>query len=435
MPGRTQLILLACLLACTASAQETFTLEQSLRLAVANGAAVQQAEETLLASGEKVRESRAARYPFATLSAAYMRLGPVQEFTIPMGPLSYTMQMGVENSYSAGVGIQYQLFNWGRTGTAIEVSDWGRKISEEGVSGAKIGAAWQMTQVFYGILLSDEAIAVLEKTLEAWENRLAAVRQRVDAGLMSRYDLRSVEVQRSSARGRLLDARAGRDKLGLLFNRLAGRPQDAPVRLAGALACDGSPGEADSLAREAFERRVELRQARLQEGMARRQSDLARTGDKPILAVNAAYGFRNGYFPDLDVLRQNWSAGVSLSWPLFDGFRTAAQSEQAEIAARLARLRAADLQNAIALEVRQASVDLALNRDKIALEETKRIQAEDALAIAEERYEKGLQSTLELLDAQNAVENARLNLLQSVYNCVISRCALEKAVGISFYAE
>ena len=69
------------------------------------------------AADGKTRESRGARYPLATLSAAYMRLGPVQEFTIPIGPKSYTMQMGVENSYSAGVGLQYQLFNWGRTGT------------------------------------------------------------------------------------------------------------------------------------------------------------------------------------------------------------------------------------------------------------------------------------------------------------------------------
>jgi outer membrane protein TolC len=134
-------------------------------------------------------------------------------------------------------------------------------------------------------------------------------------------------------------------------------------------------------------------------------------------------------------MRQNWNAGVNLSWPLFDGFRTDAQVEQAEINTRLARLRVDDLRESVALEIRQALIDLNVNREKIALEDVKREQAEEALAIAEERYQKGLQSTLEVLDAQNSLESARLNRLQAVYNCVMSRFALEKAAGISPYAE
>jgi outer membrane protein len=166
-----------------------------------------------------------------------------------------------------------------------------------------------------------------------------------------------------------------------------------------------------------------------QEEMARKQIALASTFDKPTLSLGANAGLRNGFFPNPDVLRGNWSAGITVAFPLFDGFRTSAQVQQAETALRIAELRTRDLVPAVELEIRQVLIDLSTNEERMALEQMRADQAEEALRIAAERHAGGLLSTLELIDAEVGLQNARLGCLQALSNCIQSRYALDKATG------
>jgi outer membrane protein len=154
--------------------------------------------------------------------------------------------------------------------------------------------------------------------------------------------------------------------------------------------------------------------------------------DKPNVNLSLTWGLRNGYMPNLDVLRGNWNAGILLSYPLFDGFRTKHQLDQAEVNVHLARMRYEDIRNAVAMEVHTSLVDLRANEEKIAVEQVKVKQAEEAVKIADDRYTKGLLSTIDLLDSQTSLENAKLSLLQATYNAIISRYNLDKAVGKKF---
>ena len=121
---------------------------------------------------------------------------------------------------------------------------------------------------------------------------------------------------------------------------------------------------------------------------------------------------------------------VVLAYPLFDGFKTRNQLDQADVNIHLAQMRYEDVKNAVSMEVNQSLVDLQANEEKIRIEEVKVKQADEALKIADERYAKGLLSTIDLLDSQMSLESARLNLLQATYNAIISKYNLDKAVGV-----
>ena len=82
--------------------------------------------------------------------------------------------------------------------------------------------------------------------------------------------------------------------------------------------------------------------------------------------------------------------------------------------------------------MRQALLDIQSAWQKIEIGQLTITQAEKALKIAEERYQKGLVDTLDLLSSQATLSNARLNLLQSAYNFNLNRYNLEKAVGKEF---
>jgi outer membrane protein TolC len=63
------------------------------------------------------------------------------------------------------------------------------------------------------------------------------------------------------------------------------------------------------------------------------------------------------------------------------------------------------------------------------VEKAKIAQAADALRIAEDRYQGGLLSATDLVDAQNGLESARLNYLQLVYNHIMSTYTLFRSCG------
>jgi outer membrane protein len=283
--------------------------------------------------------------------------------------------------------------------------------------------------LYYGTLYFREAVKVLDEAIASFEKKRATAVERYDAGLASSFDVSLLETQVSGLRAQRLDFLASIDKFRIAFNTLAGRDPGAPFEPADELAF--RPGDLlpEALLREALDTRVEFRQWRHQVDLAKASAELAKTGDKPTLAATFNYEFRNGFMPEIDKIRGNWTALLTLSYPVFDGFRVRSQVAAASSALRAAEMRKTDLERTLTMEIATALTDLRTFEAKWPLEGLKIKQAEDALRIAEERFRSGLLSANDLVDAQNAVENARLSRLQLVYNHTLSRYTLLRSCG------
>ncbi|PIU44727.1 MAG: hypothetical protein COS95_07490 [Ignavibacteriales bacterium CG07_land_8_20_14_0_80_59_12] len=409
------------------------TLKDALGLTVKNSSMVLQAEQAVYGAEAKASESRSPLYPQMNVQSSYARLGPISSFSLDIPPMPpVTMKFGNENSYNVGISLQHSLFNWGRTQTGIEMGELGVRISETALATTQTAAAYQVIQAFYGILLSHESLRVFDQTIQALQTRKAMMKRRYESGLMSNFDLLTMDVQIAGIEGRKLEIETSLRKLEILFNKLTGRPLDMPVALAGQIEEQSYAFNTDSLLHAALESRGELRQAALQEDLARRQADMARTADKPNIAVNASYLLRNGLFPNLDALRGTWNASIVLAYPAFDGFRTSAQVDQAEVNVRVTELRRAELEQSVAMDVRQAIVDLQSNKQRIQIEKVRLEQAKEALEIATERHAGGFLSTIDLLDSQMSYQNAHLGYLQAITNHILAKYAIDRVTGKKF---
>jgi outer membrane protein len=149
----------------------------------------------------------------------------------------------------------------------------------------------------------------------------------------------------------------------------------------------------------------------------------------PSLKVNLAYGLKNGYIPNLDVLRGNWVAAVGVQVPIFNGFKTRSQEQESEANLRATRAHTTDVERAVTSEVLQAVSDVRASLDKIQTSELQVRQAKQAIDMATVRYESGVVTNLDLIDAQTALAQAELFHLQALYHYVLSRYALGKSIG------
>jgi outer membrane protein len=421
--------LILSMAAAAASAQEAMTLKEAAGLILKNNQQVAIAAEAVTGAETKIGESKSLYLPQVSLAGSYTRMSLFGEFSVPFNGQMMSIKFGTPNNYNLRASVMEQVFNWGRTARTVEMSRAGLALANDGVDLAKHMLSYQAVPLYYGTLYFREAVKVLDEAIASFEKKRATAVERYDAGLASSFDVSLLETQVSGLRAQRLDFLASIDKFRIAFNTLAGRDPGAPFEPADELAF--RPGDLlpEALLREALDTRVEFRQWRHQVDLAKASAELAKTGDKPTLAATFNYEFRNGFMPEIDKIRGNWTALLTLSYPVFDGFRVRSQVAAASSALRAAEMRKTDLERTVTMEIATALTDLRTFEAKWPLEGLKIKQAEDALRIAEERFRSGLLSANDLVDAQNAVENARLSRLQLVYNHTLSRYTLLRSCG------
>jgi outer membrane protein TolC len=305
----------------------------------------------------------------------------------------------------------------------------GFDLAQDGVAMTKHMLSYQVVPLFYGTVFFKEAIKVLDDNIKAFERKQDIMDKRYQAGLASSFDKTLIQVQISALQAQKLDFENNIAKFRIAFNALAGRDEKAAFDPSADLAFEAGQFNQDELIKEALAGRIEFQQVEHQLNLGRASLDLAKTGNKPTLTATLNYEFRNGYMPDMEKIRGNWTAMLGVSYPVFDGFRVGSQVAQAQSSLKSVEMRKTDLERTVAMEILSALSDLKTIEQKFEIEELKIKQAEDALRIAEERYQNGFLSATDLVDAQNAVENARLNRLQLIYSHTLSKYSLFRSCG------
>lgn len=256
-------------------------------------------------------------------------------------------------------------------------------------------------------------------------------RQRVDAGLDNRLQLRQAESLIASARQQALAAQQRIDALRNALAALLGKGPDrgldiAPPRLLAA----PSPAVPDVLPSELLGHRADVVAARWRVEAAGRGIDAAEAAFKPSINLNALVGLASAGLSDLfsgDALLG--FGGPAISLPIFDGGRL--RSSLAERDADYDLAVAAYNQTLVAAlhEVTDA-VQAAHSLDAQIVAATRaRDAAREALDIADQRYGAGLGTQLEVLSAQRPLLQLEQQLASLHAQRYLATVDLDRALG------
>jgi outer membrane protein TolC len=128
-------------------------------------------------------------------------------------------------------------------------------------------------------------------------------------------------------------------------------------------------------------------------------------------------------------LNNNFTIGIGLSWDLFSGLATVAQTAQAREAKTTADLNLSDAQRQVDGDIRRNLRGVEVEIDAAKIAEANRHAAADGLVLAQERFTAGLANTLEVRDAQLKLTQADLSLLETRIDLEVAREALARTVG------
>lgn len=339
------------------------------------------------------------------------------------------------NQFGVSLATSWELDLWGRVRAGRNAAQASAEAAAADYAAAALSIAGQTCKAWFAAVEAKQQVALADRTVESHETTVARVRQRFARGVGDAVDVRLAESALATARAQ---AQQRRDALQAALRQvqaLAGDYPDAALDPGDTLPPPPPPVPA-GLPADLVARRPDLVAAERRVLAARFRTDAARAALYPRIALTGSLGTTTDEFADLlDGDFFVWSIAGNLLQPLFAGGRLRAQVEADEAAAREALAWWSSLVLAAYREVEQA---LASERhaaaQREALVEAVR-QAGAAEALAEQRYDRGLASFLEVLEAQRRALAARTELLAVERRRLDLRVDLCLALGGGFGPE
>ena len=256
---------------------------------------------------------------------------------------------------------------------------------------------------------------------------VALVDNRLENGLAARMDALRARARLAAAQQRQIAARAEQGKSRLRLARAIGLPLGQEFRLVETLGYTPVDLEADAAIALARNQRPDYLQALRTRDAA--QSTLAsrRSERLPRLTIEADIGSIGA---STDSGRTTYGAAAVLSVPLYEGGRQRADIDVARSALDAADARLRDLETAIHYQVHEALLDERAADAAVAVAVSALEIAEQQLVDARSRFEVGLSSSLEVVEAQEGLANAQVDLIESHFAHRVAKGAIARAVGI-----
>ena len=425
---RITLLALALVLALTPPlrAQDAITLNRALTTVIERYPSLDAAKAEIDAAGGRTMQSESARMLHISAYAQYNYLSFRPYVAFPSFPSLYET---ISNSYTSSVSAQQLLSDFGRTDAIIALARSGELSARDALEQARYQLGYETIQVFYGVILLHSSINVADEEIKALEEAERISKQKLGGGSATRFDVLTTQVRLSNAKNRITDIKAALEKQEARFRQLLGLDPEANVVLLGDFGPPPSiPSLADAIT-QGIENRPEMKLAKDSATSANLKVDVVNKKDRPVIAASGAAGLEDAQMPNLYSNHTYFAGAVSVSVPLFTGRRTEGEKIEARAQLRTADARVAELHRMIATDISDAISDLKAALSRVRSTDMLVDQAQEALLLAKSRYENGVITTFELLDAQSSARSAELNRLQTRFDCVIAGKALERATG------
>lgn len=407
----------------TATAQK-LTLDESVKIAVQNNPTVQIAKENVGRADALVRQALSQGMPKLTLIGTYTRLDQIT--TVSFGPDSFTF--GTLETRSVNLVLDQPVDVSGVIRTARGIAKLGTCSVQFGLDQAINDVTLETKVAYFNVLRSRRFLKVQEDTVSLLKAHLKDTETRRQAGDATKFEVLRAETAVANALQGLIAAQNGVHLADSALNTILVRPIDSPVEPAEPAQPKYFTLDLGKVIETAVQRRPELIQAdylvRIDEGFAK----IAYLSGKPTV------GFRWNYSATLDTSTINpransWNALLSATVKIFDGGAAKANTDLAKSEANNARSILEKTRNNISLEAKQSYLSAKETEERVKAAEKALETATESARLAEVRYEGGISTQVEVLDAQAALTEASTNHVSSMFDYQTAVSRLERAVG------
>jgi len=364
-------------------------------------------------ASDTVAQTNLAAYGFV------FHVPPGFDFSIPtiVGPYNYSQ---AQASVNASIYDPVARRNWKTARELEQASALSAKDARELVVMAVAGTYLETTATAARIASQQAQVANAQAVYDQ-------ARIRKEAGTNARIDVMRTLVELQTQKQRLNSLAADLRKQKLALARTIGLPLDRDFTVADPLSPNTIPvPEPSSAIQQAFTQRSDLKAAEAQVRAARQAVNAARGERLPSVVFSGYYGVLG---PNPAATHGVFSATGSVNLPLWTGGRIQADVAQAEAALHQREAELADQRGRVEQEVRAALIELETANGQLQLAATNRDYAAETLREARDRFNLGVTTTVEVVQAQEQVASAEADYVSSLFALDLARLNLSRAAG------
>jgi outer membrane protein TolC len=452
------------------------TLKRALEIALSENPTIRSADMEIERFDYVRREAMGNHLPSLSAGGQYTMSIVKQE-------MSKGLSFGADNTIAGSLDLTLPLFV-PAVYQSLKMTRTQQALAVEQARSSRIELTNAVTKGFFQTLLLERSLEVLRESERTISATVENTREMFEAGLASEFDLLSAEVQLSNLQPTIISTTNGVTVSKQMLKMYLSIPESVEIVLEGTLTGHLGNGFAVPDPAAALDGNSEIRQLDYQQTLVRQQIRLANTSRMPTLAAYGSFVVTGNDMEQIDfgsamgdmsslytnpakMINNAWmnqfgttvpdnvlwnginlpstepaapaaskwwwqtpvSVGLSLSIPIFSGFKNSNKVKQLRNQVSQIELQKTYLREAKTLEVRTAVNNLVSARETMTANEKTVSQAEKAYSIARTRFDAGAGTMLEVNQAQLAVTQSRLNLSQAVYDLLAARADYDKVTG------
>ena len=421
----------------------TLSLSEAVDYALENNPATKNARLELLISKATIKETFARGLP--QINGAYnldynpkipvVFLPNQPPFGDPSNPSDVIpARFGVSYSSGLGVTVSQMIFD-GSFFVGLRASITLLELTNKDLKKAEIDVVENVKKAYFGVLVNQQRIRLAGANLSRIDTLLKETTALNEAGFVEKIDVSRVQVQRNNTFTQVQRSQTALEISKQILKLQMGIPIEYEVELVETLQDLSTKEALVQLLGEEGSDRIEIEQVATQITLV--GLDLKNNVSQYIPKINfIGNARRSGAGNELDRVfnKSNWFGsslvGVSMEVPIFDGFSKAARIQKNRVQLTQLENQRSFLKESFNSELYAAKANLRNDLNILEVQEANLQLATEVYQIARIKYKEGIGSNLEVVNADAALIEAEINYLGALYDGLISKINLEKALGV-----
>jgi len=330
------------------------------------------------------------------------------------------------DNYAAGVSVFQYLYDFGRTRGVIEERSAESDAERARLQLVELDLVYRVSAAYFDLVGARQTVKVYDEAVAQRTEHLNEVKVKAEADLRPQIDIYTAQAELSRAELHRTDARNAAATAKVALDNAMGLGEQSPdYRQADTLASAPVTEPLQSFLHRALDQRPDLKM--LEEGARAAGARVReyRSDYLPSLGAAAGYNLRG----DDGTSTNNIYAGVVITWPLFNGFRTEHEVAESKLRQDAIRHMIEDLRQTVILQVKRSFLDWQASLDRIRQAGETLDASRVELDLAGKRYENGLGNIIELTDAQRRYTQDDAAYVKAQADSAIARAALDRDTG------
>src|SRR5438552_11676745 len=425
-------IMISLLAFCFLQAQEKkpISLQEAIELGVKNSKQLKNSQAKIEEATAALREAVEKKLPDAKVSAYYLRLNSAN---VDLKTKNNNGNGGTTPNISQAVyGIlnaSLPIYAGGRIRYGIEASKYLAEATKLDAENDKEEVIQNTVEAYINLYKSKQTITIIKENLNQAQHRVNDLTNLEKNGLLARNDLLKAELQQSNVELALLDAENNWQLANVSMDLLLGLPEKTELIPDSTLADEAFTVKTlDEYVQTAYTNRKDLASLDLRKKATETGVKIAKGDYYPSLALTGGYIAAD--IPKFITITNAVNIGAGISYNLGSLWKTKAKVQEAEARTKQLEISESLLNDNIRLEVSKAYLNWTSSQKKIEVYAKAVEQANENYRITKNKYDNTLATTAELIDADIAQLQARMNLIFVKADAVVLYNKLLQTAGL-----